>query len=133
MNRILLAGAAFSALLVAQQQITIRAGTLLDGKGGVTRNTTIVIEGSRIVKVDPSITNVTYDLSKLTVMPGWIEGHSHLASHFDRETGRAQASKNETLEQSTLYLMENGYATLMAGFTTVQSPGAAIDKDRAIS
>jgi len=132
MNRLsslLSAAAACSGLLLAQSQITIRAGTLLDGKGGVTHNTTIVIQGSRIVKIDPSIKNATYDLSSLTVMPGWIEGHSHIASHFDRETGRAQASKSETLEQTTLYLMENAYATLMAGFTTVQSPGAAVDKD----
>jgi imidazolonepropionase-like amidohydrolase len=99
LNTLLLAAATCSGLL-AQPQITIRAGTLLDGKGGVIRNTTIVIQGARIVKIDPSIKNVTYDLSTLTVMPGWIEGHSHIASHFDRETGRAQASKGETLEQS---------------------------------
>jgi imidazolonepropionase-like amidohydrolase len=60
--------AAFSVPLGAQQ-ITIRAGTLLDGKGGQVRNTTIVIEGSRIMKIDSSIKNATYDLSKLTVMP----------------------------------------------------------------
>jgi imidazolonepropionase-like amidohydrolase len=117
------------AATCAAQQITIRAGTLLDGKGGIQRNTTIVIDGGRIVKIDPSIRQVTYDLSNLTVMPGWIETHSHLASHFDRETGRAQAGKNETREQAILYEAENGYATMMAGFTTVQSPGAAIDKD----
>ena len=57
--KILLTAAASCGLLAAQQQITIRAGTLLDGKGGVTRNTTIVIEGSRIVKIDPSIKNAT--------------------------------------------------------------------------
>jgi len=48
----------FSTVLLGQQ-ITIRAGTLLDGKGGTVRNTTLVIEGSRIVKIDPSLTNVT--------------------------------------------------------------------------
>ena len=117
------------SVLLGQQQITIRAGTLLDGKGGVARNTTLVIEGSRIVKIDPSIQKAAYDLSSLTVMPGWIDTHSHLAMHFDRETGRAEAGKNETPQQSMLYAAENAYATLMAGFTTVQSPGAALDKD----
>jgi imidazolonepropionase-like amidohydrolase len=126
---LLVTASAFSSALGAQEQITIRAGTLLDGKGGVTHNTTIVIQGSRIVKVDASIKNATYDLSKLTVMPGWIDGHTHIASHFDRESGRAMSPESETLEKATLYLMENSYATLMAGFTTVQSPGAAIDKD----
>ena len=36
------------ATTLAAQQITIRAGVLLDGKGGQTRNTTIVIEGGGI-------------------------------------------------------------------------------------
>ena len=117
------------SVLLGQQRITIRAGTLLDGKGGSVRNTTLVIEGSLIVKIDPSIKKVTYDLSNLTVMPGWIDTHSHLAAHFNRETGMAQNGKNETLQQSMLYAAENAYATMMAGFTTVQSPGAAIDKD----
>ena len=115
--------------LFGQQRITIRAGTLLDGKGGIARNTTLVIEGSQIVRIDPAIQTVTYDLSRLTVMPGWIDTHTHLVSHFNRENGRAQAGANETPQQAMLYAAENAYETLMAGFTTVQSPGAAIDKD----
>lgn len=121
---------AFSAPLGAQQ-ITIRAGTLLDGKGGQVRNTTIVIEGSRIMKIDSSIKNATYDLSKLTVMPGWIDTHTHIATHFDRKTGRAVMERDpkESGEVAMLYAAENAYITLMAGFTTIQSPGMAIDKD----
>ena len=122
--------AAFSAAVVAQQ-ITIRAGTLLDGKGGQVRNTTIVIEGSRIVKIDPSIKNATYDLSKFTVMPGWIDTHTHVASHFDRQTGRPVGARDpkESGELAMLYAAENAYMTLMGGFTTIQSPGMEIDKD----
>jgi imidazolonepropionase-like amidohydrolase len=62
---------ACSGVLTAQQ-ISIRAGTLLDGKGGMTHNATIVVEGTKIIRIDPSIKYPTYDLSKLTVMPGWI-------------------------------------------------------------
>ena len=40
----------FSTALLGQQ-VTVRAGTLLDGKGGLVRNTTLVIAGSRIVKI----------------------------------------------------------------------------------
>ena len=123
--------AAVFAATLAAQQITIRAGVLLDGKGGQTRNTTVVIEGSRIVKIDPSIKNVTYDLSKLTVMPGWIDTHTHVATHFDRKTGRAVTVRDpkESGEQAMLYAAENAYITLMGGFTTIQSPGMRIDKD----
>src|SRR4029450_6193153 len=34
----------------------------------------------------------------------------------------------ETPEQSMLYAVENAYKTFMAGFTTIQSPGAEMDK-----
>lgn len=122
--------AAFSVTLAAQQ-ITIRAGVLLDGKGGQTRNTTIVIEGSKIVKLDPSIRNATYDLSRLTVMPGWIDTHTHFATHFDRKTGRAVTVRDpkESAELAMAHAIENAYITLMGGFTTIQSPGMRIDKD----
>src|SRR5215472_16189681 len=124
-----LAIAAFFMAMLSAQPITIRAGTLLDGKGGLVRNTTLVIEGSRIVRIDPSIKDATYNLSSLTVMPGWIDTHTHIATHFDRARGRAETGKNETPQQSMLYAAENAYATLTAGFTTEQSPGLESDKD----
>src|SRR5436305_1015616 len=52
--------------------IVIRAGELIDGKGGVTRNVTIVVEGSKIKSIGPSNQKPTYDFSTVTVMPGMI-------------------------------------------------------------
>ena len=81
--RLLVAVAGFVPCLALAQSptITIRAGTVLDGRGGVVRNTTIVVSGSRIVRLDSALTT-TYDLHKLTVMPGAIAPgvpyrHSH--------------------------------------------------------
>jgi imidazolonepropionase-like amidohydrolase len=120
------------AVVVAQQDtIVIRAGTILDGKGGVLRDTAIVVQGSKIVRIDPkAVGSVTYDLKTVTVMPGWIDTHAHIASHFDRATGRLHSNQSppETKEEQTLYLVENAYNILMSGFTTVQSPGAEIDR-----
>src|SRR2546422_1707366 len=111
--------------------ITIRAGTVLDGRGGVARNTTIVIAGSRIVGLDPALTTATYDLVGLTVMPGGIDTHVHLTSHFDAN-GRAHNDPggSEPLEQTVLYTEENAYRALMAGITTVQSIGSTLGRDR---
>ncbi len=114
--------------------IVIRASSVLDGKGGVLENVAIVVEGSRIVRIDKNVAGVTYDLRGLTVMPGWIDTHTHLANHFDRESGRAHTQPvggqiRETPQQAMLYAAENAYKTLLAGFTTVQSPGAELDKD----
>ena len=110
--------------------VTIRAGTVLDGRGAVLRNTTIVIAGSRIVRLDPALTKVNYDFPTLTFMPGGIDTHVHLTSHFDPD-GRAHNDPGgrEPLEQTVLYTEENAYRALMAGITTVQSIGSNLDKE----
>ena len=108
--------------------ITIRAGRLLDGVGGVAENVTITVEASRIIRVDTMSGPVTYDLSDLTVMPGWIDTHVHLTYHFDAD-GRNHSDPDETPAQEILYAAENAYRTLLAGFTTVQSLGSPGDRD----
>src|SRR4026209_602750 len=45
--------------------VTIHVGTLLDGKGGVQRDTNIVVEGTKIARIDPKAANPTYDLRTL--------------------------------------------------------------------
>jgi imidazolonepropionase-like amidohydrolase len=126
-------GMVFSVIalpLAAQSPIVIRAGTLVDGRGGVRRDVTIVIDGTRIQSVDGRAASgaaLTYDLSRLTVLPGLIDTHVHIDSHFGKE-GRA-TNAGETPAQRILYAAENAYVTLMAGFTTVQSIGSPSDLD----
>src|SRR5215510_9403451 len=110
-----------------ERPITIRVGTLLDGKGGVQRNTNIVVQGSKILKLDPDAANPTIDLRSLTVLPGMIDVHVHINGHFGKD-GRAD-NRGETPVQEAYYTAENAYVTLMAGFTTVQSVGAQADVD----
>jgi imidazolonepropionase-like amidohydrolase len=115
------------AAVASGQSITIKTSTILDGKGGILRNKTIVVEGGRIVRVTDARGAATYDLAGMTVMPGWIDTHVHLGWHFNKE-GRLEQGK-EAPEQAALYAEGNAYATLMGGFTTVQSVGSAIDGD----
>jgi imidazolonepropionase-like amidohydrolase len=110
-----------------ERPITIHVGTLLDGKGGVQRNTTVVVQGSKILKLDPSAANPTYELGTLTMLPGMIDVHVHINGHFGKD-GRAD-NRDETDAQQAYYTAENAYSTLMAGFTTVQSVGAPADVD----
>jgi imidazolonepropionase-like amidohydrolase len=122
----------FSASAAASAQdrpIVIRADTILDGKGGTLKNTAIVVQGSKISKLDPNARGAVYDLRGLTVMPGWIDTHAHIVQHFNRKTRKTPQRGEETPEQAAFYAAENAYATLVGGFTTVQSPGAMIDKD----
>ncbi|HSC28245.1 MAG TPA: amidohydrolase family protein [Vicinamibacterales bacterium] len=107
--------------------VVIKAGLVIDGKGGVLRDAAVVVEGTRIVRIDAGATAITHDLSDLTLLPGLIDTHIHLANHFGGD-GRA-STRGETPAQAILFAAENAYATLMAGFTTVQSLGSPSDPD----
>jgi imidazolonepropionase-like amidohydrolase len=116
-----------SSIEAQQEPITIKAGMLLDGKGGVSKDAVLVVEGSKIARVGGEPKGTTYDLSKLTVLPGLIDAHVHITSHFGKN-GRYE-NEGETPAQFILFAFENAYRTLMAGFTTVQSIGAPQDLD----
>jgi imidazolonepropionase-like amidohydrolase len=114
---------------MAQQSrnITIRAGRLLDGRGGSSRDVVITISGDRIARTGSGEGGVTYDLSGLTVLPGFIDTHVHILWHFGRD-GRFDntgESKDDRLKAG----IENARVTVMSGFTTVQSVGEARDLD----
>jgi imidazolonepropionase-like amidohydrolase len=115
-----------TALAAAQQPVTIRAGLLLDGKGGMQRNAIVTVDGTGIANIGDSVAeSVTYDFSRLSVMPGMIDTHVHIGAHFGRD-GRA-SNAGEMPAEGALAGAANAYAMLMAGFTTVQSIGAPSD------
>ena len=107
------------------RQIVIAATTVLDGKGGVRRDTRIVVEGSKIVRIDPKAAPVNYDLRGLTVLPGWIDAHVHITWSFGPD-GK-NAGTGGTTPFANFAAAANAWATLMAGFTTVQSVGSPND------
>ena len=119
-----------SGAFAQEAPITIQAGRLIDGVGNVQEDVTITVTGSRItgVSVGASDDAATYNLSELTLMPGLIDTHVHLTAHFDAD-GRNHSDPDETPTQAILFAAENAYATLMAGFTTVQSLGSPRDRD----
>ena len=133
MKRVLLHVACIMAsagMASAQNQPTVlRLSTLLDGKGHILHNTSIVIENGKIVRLDPHATGRVYDLRGLTVMPGWIDAHVHISWHFgpDGKNAGQGAGRGESPEQAFLEIAGDAWDTLMGGFTTVQSVGAEAD------
>jgi imidazolonepropionase-like amidohydrolase len=110
---------------MSARRIVIAASTILDGNGHVLRNTRIVIDGSRIVAIDPKAGPVDYDLRGLTVLPGWIDAHTHITWSFGAEGKNAGAGR--TTQEAAYASAANAWATLMAGFTTIQSVGSPTD------
>src|ERR1700674_4111508 len=107
------------------KRVVIAASTVLDGKGRVLRNTRIVIEGSKIVAIDPKAGPVDYDLRGLTVLPGWIDAHAHVTWSFGPDGKNGGAGR--TTPEAAYAAATNAWVTLMAGFTTIQSVGSPTD------
>jgi imidazolonepropionase-like amidohydrolase len=105
--------------------VVIATKMLLDGRGHVLPETRIVVQGSKIVKLDPKASPIDYDLRGFTVMPGWIDSHVHITWSFGPD------GRNEGADQTTPFAAyqsaSNAWKTLMAGFTTVQSVGSPAD------
>ena len=129
MSRLILAFAATWLFLAAMAPATtIHAGTVIDGRGAVLHDVRVTVEGSKIIRVESDNSEpADYDLKSMTLMPGWIDTHDHIAWHFNRED-RADTSK-ESKQEFAINAAGNAYITLMAGFTTIQSLGASIDAD----
>ena len=107
------------------KRIVIAASMLLDGRGHVLRDTRVVVEGSKIVAVDPKAGPIDYDLRGFTVLPGWIDSHVHITWSFGPD-GR-NAGPDPTTQFAAYQSASNAWKTLMAGITTVQSVGSPND------
>jgi imidazolonepropionase-like amidohydrolase len=112
------------------KRIVIAASTLLDGKGRVLHDVRIVVEGSKIVDVypernTPKNSPVDYDLRGRTVLPGWIDAHTHITWSFGPDGKNAM--QGAATQFAAYQAAANANATLMAGFTTIQSVGSLDD------
>jgi imidazolonepropionase-like amidohydrolase len=118
-----------AALAAAQPATIIKTTTIIDGRGQVLRNQEIVVENGKITRIAPATHKPNLDLSGLTVTPGWIDTHAHPGWYFNAEGRYESGGRNSktTPQEGALRTGANAYATLMGGFTTIQSLGQPID------
>jgi imidazolonepropionase-like amidohydrolase len=112
------------------QVLAIRAGTLFDGTGeGTVSDVTILVRDGRITEVGRAVTVPAgaehIDLSGWTVMPGFIDLHTHITGGPEDLT-RPPGSFLYTQypEYPVLKGAVNARTTLLAGFTTIRDVGA---------
>ena len=134
MRRVLALLALSVTPLAAQDgPIVLRTARALDGRGGVLTDVDITIRNGRIESVGPQGTVSSgarlVDVGGRTVLPGLIDAHTHPAWYFNRQEKLHTDRDGDTPVQSMLSAAANAYATLRAGFTTMQSVGSAEDRD----
>ena len=87
----------------------------------------VLVEGDKIAAVGPNISAPagakTIDLPGATLMPGMIEGHSHLFLHPYNETLWDDQVLHEPLALRTARAVVHAEKTLDAGFTTERDLG----------
>lgn len=107
--------------------LVLKVGALVDvEEGQVLRHRQLVIRGDRIVAILGAGAPIprgarVLDRSRLTVVPGLIDLHSHLVG--DIQGNSPTAPLESTSAEDALLGVANARATLMAGFTTVRDVG----------
>ena len=119
--------AAMAPLAAQEAPVVIRAGRLIDGRGGAMTGTTITVAAGKITAVGAGKRAATYDLSRYTVLPGLIDGHDHVGWHFNKDNRFHTSADGETVADETIAAAGNAYTTLLAGWTTIASPGSSTD------
>lgn len=107
------------------QPVVIKAARMLDVRSGrMHQGATVVVEGDRISEVNPSATPEgahVMDLGDVTLLPGFIDAHTHLVSQIGANSFTAAVT--QTLADATLGAVKYGAVTVRAGFTTVRDFG----------
>jgi imidazolonepropionase-like amidohydrolase len=121
-----LVGAAAQPSPHASRSMVLRPDRVFDG-GAVHAGWGVRVVGNRIDAVGPSAgiatADETIDLPGATLLPGLIEGHSHVLLHPYNETSWNDQVLHESLGVRTARAVNHLRATLDAGFTTIRDLG----------
>ncbi len=138
-TRLSIAIAALLTASVAQAQeqpattrpIVLRAARVIDGTGAAPiANGVVVVTGNRITAVGrsgsvaiPSGAQVI-DLGDATLLPGFIDAHTHISGRVLGDPGNDLESVKDFDTYGAVLSVVHAERTLMAGFTTIRNVGS---------
>ncbi len=124
--RILISLLLAGAVPVAAAPVLLKPAQVFDGDA-MHPGWQVLVDGGKITAAGPALPvpagTRSIDLPGATLLPGMIEGHSHLLLHPYNETPWDDQVLHELLAVRTLRAGVAAKATLMAGFTTVRDLG----------
>jgi imidazolonepropionase-like amidohydrolase len=129
--------AAFLFLCIAgiasAQTYVLRAARIFDSTTGqIGSPGLIVVTNGKIQSVGGAAPAgaEAIDLGDATLMPGFIDAHTHLTMDFDPDyNGAALRDLQRTIPEKAIRSTVNARKTLMAGFTTVRDVGSSDFED----
>lgn len=125
-----------SAVGAQQQPIVLRAARMLDvSTGRIVSQPSIEISGGIIRRVTTGVGSTpasarVIDLGDVTLLPGFIDAHTHLTSNLDPES--VIRTVRETPAERALRGVGNARAMVRSGFTTVRDVGSSDFADIAL-
>lgn len=119
--------------------VVLRAAQIIDGTGGEPiRNGVVIVTGDKIVAVGTSA-SVTVpagarviDLGDATLMPGFIDAHTHIIGRVLGDPEGQNARVHDYDSFGAILAVGNAEKTLLAGFTTIRNVGAGKFDDLAL-
>ncbi len=118
----------FAALTtaLAEQTVLLKPAAVFDGQE-IHAGWSVLVSGEKIVAVGADVSAPadarTIELPNETLLPGMIEGHSHMFLHPYNETSWNEQVTNESLALRTARATVHARKTLEAGFTTARDLG----------
>ncbi len=119
---------AFAARMQAEPPVMLHPAAVFDGEE-IHVGWSVLVVGDKIQYAGGAIDQIaplgtrTIELPNETLMPGMIEGHSHMFLHPYNETSWNEQVTNESLALRTARATVHARKTLEAGFTTARDLG----------
>jgi imidazolonepropionase-like amidohydrolase len=114
----------------ADEVTVLKAARLFDARSAnEIKNGVVIVEGGKIKAVGSGLTVPAgahvVDLGDATLLPGFIDAHTHLTSQLEDDWYRATVDDlRRTVPEHALRAAEFARRTLHAGFTTVRDVGS---------
>ena len=115
----------------ASKSYVLKAARLFDGKSNtLVKPGVVVVTDGKIAGTGSSASLPTeaevIDLGDATLLPGFIDAHTHLTMMYSEDYARAALDAlRKPIPEMALDASVNARTTLMAGFTTVRDVGSA--------
>lgn len=117
---------------IGRGAVVLKAARLIDGTGAAPiANAVVVVIDNQITAVGPAVSvslpagAKTIDLGDVTLMPGFIDAHTHLIGRVLGDPAGENAPFRDFESFAAILSVQHARSTLLAGFTTVRNVGAS--------